>query len=186
MGCSGSQPAQGVNANDSETIIFSKENSADGKADQLGSAKIAVLETTENLLQESNAAEENQLNLTSEPVNRPAREGDSLERTRTKRDGKEVENAWSVSKAKKNIEKVVTKPVHEELDDFESEFGKDGVDLTSSHVHGDQDNEKLTKNSLGIRTSPDGTHDVDYSDRMGKQRSIHKVNTAVINQQCFL
>lgn len=181
MGCSGSQPAQGTSANESEAIIVSKENSAVGNADQLGSAKTDGVETTENLLQDVKAAEGNQLNLTNRPVNRTGQEGGSLKRTTAKRDGKEVENAWGVSKVKKNKENVVSKPAQEEPADFESEYGRDGVDLTSSQVEGDQDNEKLISTKLGTRTLPDGTYYADYIERMGKQRAIHKVNIVLMN-----
>ncbi|KAL9962282.1 hypothetical protein ACROYT_G031369 [Oculina patagonica] len=174
MGCSGSQPAQSVSANDSEAIIVSKENSANGNADQLGSAKIDGIETTENLLQDAKAAEGNQLNLTNRSVNRTGQEADNLKRTIAKRDGKEIENAWGVSKVKKNIENVVSKPGQAVLVDFESEYGRDGVDLTSSQVEGDQDKERLISAKLGTRISPDGTYGADYIERMDKQRAIHK------------
>lgn len=179
MGCSGSQPAQGANSSENEAIVISKENSANGSADQLKSAKTREVDATENLLQDANATEEKKLNLTNgASVKRTGQaEINSLKRTKTKRDGKGVENAWSVSKVSKNIEKeVIRKPAREveELADFESEYGKDGVDLTSSHVDGAQDNEKLINNSLDTRTSPDGTC-------INKQRGIHKVNIMLIN-----
>ena len=171
MGCNGSQPAKGANSSENEAIVISKENSANGSADQLKLAKTGGAEATENLLQDANAAEENQL-IT---FNRTGKESNSLKRTGTKRDGKGIENAWGVSKVSKNIEnEVISKPKEEELADFESEYGKDGVDLTSSHVDGEQDNEKLINSSLGTRTSPDGTC-------INKQRGIHKVNIMLIN-----
>lgn len=167
MGCSGSQPIQEINAKENEAVNLSKENIANENVDQPRQAKADGMETTANLLQDAN------------PV---AKERNSLKRSRTKRDGEEIiENAWGVSKVKKNLETAQSRPEQDGLVDFESEYGKDGVDLASSHVHGDQDTEKLINNSLGARTSPNGTYSVDYSEQMGKKRSIHKVNTVLIN-----
>ena len=166
MGCSGSTPIQEI----------SKEKKAKGISDQPRLENADGIETTENTLQDTNTAEGNQLG----PDN-------SVKRSSPKRNGREqiIDDAWGISKVKKNVknlENSQSRPKPVELVDLESEYGKDGVDLVSSHVDGDhQDKEKLINNSLGTRTSPDGTYFVDNSKRMNKQRSIHKVNTTQIN-----
>ena len=167
MGCNGSQPIQEINAEESEAVNLSKEHSVNENVDQPRQAKADGMNTTANLLQDANPT---------------AKERNSLKRPKAKRDGEEIiENAWGVSKVKKNLENAQSRPKQEGLADVESEYGKDGVDLASSHVQGNQDKEKLIHNSSGARMSPEGTHSVDYSERMGMQRSIHKVNTMLIN-----
>ena len=179
MGCSGSAPIQELNAEpENEEVNLSKENSANGIADQPGQAKATGIETTANSLQDTNPTEGNQLG--------PVKERNSLKRSRPKRDGEQIiDNAWSTSKIKKNVKNLEisqSRPKIEDLVDMESEYGKDGIDLASSHVHGDhQKKEKLISNSLGARKSRDGTYSVDNTERMSKQRTIHKVNTMPIN-----
>lgn len=166
MGCSGSTPIQEI----------SKEDSAKGSSDQSQQEKADGIETTENSLQGTNTTEGNQLGPDI-----------SLKRSRPKRDCPDqiIDNAWGITNVKKNVknlERTHLRPRPEEIVDLESEYGKDGVDLASSHVDGDhQDKEKLIKNSVSARTSPDGTYFVDNSERMSKQRTIHKVNIMQIN-----
>lgn len=175
MGCSGSAPIQKFNAEENEAGNLSKENSVKEIADQPRQEKADGIETTANSLQNTNPTEGNQLG--------PDKEINNLKRSGPKRDKEQIiDNAWGISKVKKNLESSQSRPKPEGLVDLESEYGKDGVDLASSHVYGDhQDKEKLINHSLGARMSPDGTYSVDNSERMSKRRSIHKVNTMLIN-----
>ncbi|XP_020617456.1 uncharacterized protein LOC110055409 [Orbicella faveolata] len=174
MGCSGSAPIQEFNAEENEAGNLSKENSVKEIADQPRQEKADGIETTANSLQDTNPTEGNQLG--------PDKEINNLKRSRPKRDREQIiDNAWSISKVKKNVknlESSQSRPKPEGLVDLESEYGKDGVDLASSHVYGDhQDKEKLINHSLGARMSPDGTYSVDNSERMSKRRSFHKEDT---------
>ena len=177
MGCSGSTPIQEINAEENEAVDLSKDNSANSIEDQPRQAKADAIETT--ALQDAKPTEGNQLGLVKEKY--------MLKRSRAKRDGEQiiVDNAWGISKVKKNLENLESsqsraKP--EEMVDLESEYGKDGVDLASHHVHGHhEETEKSINNSLSASSSSDGTYSVDNSERMSKQQTIHKVNTMPIN-----
>ena len=171
MGCSGSAPIQEINAEENEGENLSKENSANGIADQQRQAKAGGIETSANSLQDTNLAEENQR---GSDMKR-----NSLRRLRPKRDGERIINdAWGKSTVAKNVKNLESSPSRrqpEELVDLESEYGKDGVDLASSHVHGDyQEKEKLIKNC-------DETYSTDNIERMNKQRTIYMVITMPIN-----
>ena len=171
MGCSGSAPIQEINAGENERENLSKENCANGIVDQQRQAKADGIETSENSLQDTNPAEGNQLS--------SVKKGNSLGRLRLKRDGEQIIiDAWgksTVTKNVKNVESSQSRREPEELIDLESEYGKDGVDLASSHVHGDhQDRENLIIN-------PDKTYSVDNIERMSKQRTIYMVITMSIN-----
>lgn len=170
MGCSGSAPIQEINAEEDEGVNLSKENSANGIADQQRQPKADGIETTANSLQGTNPAEGNQQG--------SDRKKNSLRRLRLKRDGEQIINdAWGKSTATKNVknlESLQSRHKPAELVDLESEYGKDGIDLASSHVHRDhQEKEKLI--------NCDGTNSVDSSERMSNQRNIYRVITIPIN-----
>ena len=170
MGCSESQPVQDKDAIETEAIVTSERNGPQ----QPEPAKADV--GTENSLQEVNSV---QLNSIHEHVKGP--EGTSTLK-RPSRRSSEMENAWGVVKVNKNLENAFTNPQVPEVEDLESEYGKDGVDLASSHVQSGQDTDRLLGSSLGARTSPDGTYRGDYTERMNNQRpSIRKVNILSMN-----
>ena len=108
-------------------------------------------------------------------------------RSRKSQSGREIENAWGVSKAKtKLIEDVTEKPKGQMLRDmddmdFKSEYGRDGVDISSTFV-GNDATDKLVHASLVKRTSPDGTQFTKYSEVTKNPRTLHKVNTTPIRQ----
>lgn len=175
MGCRWSTPIQEINAEENEAVDLSKENSANGIADQPRQAKADGIKKPANSLQDTNPTEGNQLG--------QAKNNSSPKRPRAKRGGEQIiDNAWGISRGQKNIESSQSEPGPEGLIDLESEYGKDGVDLASSHVHGDHEvTEKVINNMSGARRSTDGTYSVNNSERMSNQRSIHKVNTMPIN-----
>lgn len=175
MGCRWSTPIQEINAEESEAVDISKENSANGSADQARQVKADGFKKPANSLQDTNPTGGNQLG--------QAKSNSSLKGPRAKRGGEQIiDNAWGISRGQKNIESSQSEPGPEGLIDLESEYGKDGVDLTSSHVHGDHEvTEKVFNKMSGARRSTDETYSVNNSERLSKQQSIHKVNTMTIN-----
>ena len=170
MGCSRSAPIQEINPEEDEGVNLSKENSTSGIADQQRQAKADGIETAANSLPDTNPAEENQLGTD--------KKRNSLRRLRLKRDGEQIINdAWgksTVTKNVKNLTSLQSRHKADELVDLESEYGKDGVDLASSHVHGDhQEKENLINDCDG--------NSWDNSERMSNQRSIYRVITMPIN-----
>lgn len=172
MGCGNSTPAHGVDANLESDVIIIKDDNANEHTTE--PAKIEAAETADNSLQN----ESHNGGFAIKALRRPTMEKRGESRPRKSDVGREIENAWGASKATKNAETV--KPQEQILNDlnFESEYGRDGVDLTSTHVTGDYETDKLVSDSLGPRTSPDGTHNVaNYSDGINRTRVLHKVNT---------
>lgn len=165
MGCGKSTLADGLNANQN-SVIISKEDQANGDGEEL--VKIKGVEAAENFLHDEN----------QEAVSKPAMVTNRQSRLRKSDGGRGIENAWGAEKVTKNVEEVVPgKPQVKILNDtdFESEYGRDGVDMTSTSVGRDTDN--LVNNCVGERTSPDGTNFRDCNERMNKPRALCKVNT---------
>ena len=167
MGCGKSTLADGLDANQN-TVIISKEDQANGNGEEL--VKIEGVEAAENLLHDEN----------QEAVSKPTMVTVTNRQSRLRKSdgGREIENAWGAEKATKNVGEVAPgKPQVQILNDtdFESEYGKDGVDMTSTSVG--QDTDKLVNNCVDERTSPDGTNFGDYNEGMNKPRALCKVNT---------
>lgn len=163
MGCSESKPSQGNGRAEAEVIISSNGNG-------LQETEPAKTKATDNSLQDVNPI---QLNSTHGSVKRPE-ESNIMKPLRARPSG--LENAWGNTRVvNENLENTFNKPQVQKVDDFGSEYGKDGVDLASSHVQSGQDAEKFVSNSLGARTSPDGTYSADYNERLNHERpGIHK------------
>lgn len=106
-----------------------------------------------------------------------------LSRARKSENGREIElNAWGEKKTKKNAQNIALKPQGDSGDDseFESEYGRDGVDLTSTQVTNDHETEKLMSSALGPRSSPDGTNLTNYSEGPNRISALQKVNTTPV------
>ena len=163
MGCEKSKLADGLDANEN-TVIISKEDQANGNGEEL--VKIEGVEAAENSLHGGNR----------EAGGKPTTVTNRQSRLRKSDGGREIENAWGAVKITKNVELVVPgkRQIFNDVD-FESEYGRDGVDMTSTSVGGDTD--KLVNNSVVERTSPDGTNFLDYNEGMNKPRDLCKVNT---------
>lgn len=167
MGCSESKPAQSNETSEAEAIISSNGN---------GSQETETVKTSgmDNSLQEVNPM---QLNSSHEGVKRP--EQLSVMKPPRARPSS-LENAWGNTRVvNKNLENAFNKPQVQKVEDFGSEYGKDGVDLASSQVQNGQDTDKFVSSSLGARTSPDGTYSVNYNERLNFQErpGIHKVES---------
>ena len=142
----------------------------------------AVLEATD--MQGSKNSRESKL-----PTFKQATTGKStvtsrkLPRARKSENGRGIElNAWGEKKTKKNAQNIALKPQGDSGDDseFESEYGRDGVDLTSTHVTNDHETEKLMSNALGPGSSPDGTNLTNYSEGPNRISALQKVNTTPV------
>lgn len=172
MGCGKSTQTHSVD--DEDDLVITREGQVNGnKTEQV---KIEGIEATENSSQDSG---QNGYH----PPDRPVIQKNRQIRPRKFQSRREIENAWGVSKAKTNIiEDVTEKPKGQMLRDmdFKSEYGRDGVDMSSTYVGNDTD--KLVHTSLVKRTSPDGMHFTKYSEVTKNPRTLHKVNTTPIRR----
>jgi len=165
MGCGKSTLAHGVDANENDVIIVKEEHT--DHENGTDPVKIEGVEAKENSLQESGRNQK--------AVIKPTMMKHRHSLTRKSDSGRGIENAWGDSKVKKNVENTAAKPprrpVLDDLD-FESEYGRDGVDLTSTHVNNEAD--KLLSSALGPRTSPDGTTFANNNEGINSPCALHK------------
>lgn len=181
MGC-GKSRLDHSDVDSNENVPVTKE--VDVVESETEQAKIeAVLEATD--IQSSKNRESKLPTFKQTTTGKPTVISRNLSRARKSENRREIElNAWGEKKlTKKNVQNIALKLQGESGDDseFESEYGRDGVDLTSTHVTNDHETEKLMSNSLGPRSSPDGTNLTNY--REGPNRisaALQKVNTTPV------
>ena len=179
MGCGKSTLAHGVDSNENDVII-NKEDSVKENATEPG--KIEAIEAKDTPLQDSGNSGSFAPQLKNKSVSKPTMMKRKLPRARKLDTGRQIENAWGATKVQKNIENAPIKPQREKVADmdFEGEYGRDGVDLASSHVTNGYETDKLVNGTLGPRTSPDGTNFNNYKE--GVNRASHKVNKTSVRE----
>ena len=181
MGCSSSQQEQHTNSNEAQVVVSNQNTAAGGLQTENESGEG---EQTGSDLQEDkrlgiSSLREN--DIFGAPHKPGIKNRNSFERGERSSQRATVANAWGTSNTRKNVElSGISDGLRDGTTDFENEYGRDGVDMTSSKVTKNRDTDKENSGSPSFRTSPaDQTLYDGFASQLNRQRFQRKVNTTI-------